>query len=399
MPEEAATRGPARARSSIQLPTAAAEYGVIRTYLDWLVSLPWSKRTEDNLEIAHARKVLDEDHYGLKDIKERILEFLAVRRLRAERSKENAEDKVAKREHRDYVRREREGAILCFVGPPGVGKTSLGASIARAMGRKFIRMSLGGVRDEAEIRGFRRTYIGAMPGRMIQTLRRVESRNPVIMLDEVDKLGRDFRGDPACGAAGSARPGAESPNSAITIWTWRSICPRCCSSPPPTNSTRSLARCATGWRSSSCRGYTEQEKVQIARQLSRPAPDPGKRPAAVARSSSRSEALELLIRDYTREAGVRSLEREIGTRSPQGGHAGRRRRYEDRTRVTPATGAQRAGQAALWLPRRDRASAPIWPGVATGLAVTADWRRCAVRRSNADAGRQAASSTPGSLAR
>ncbi|PJF25869.1 MAG: hypothetical protein CUN53_10590, partial [Phototrophicales bacterium] len=175
-----------------KLPTAAAEYGVIRTYLDWITSLPWSKTTLDNLDIGNARRVLDEDHYGLKDIKDRILEYLAVRKLRKDRA-----DELEKGETKDRIRREREGAILCFVGPPGVGKTSLGASIARAMGRKFIRMSLGGVRDEAEIRGFRRTYIGAMPGRLIQTLRRVETRNPIIMLDEIDKLGRDFRGDPA----------------------------------------------------------------------------------------------------------------------------------------------------------------------------------------------------------
>ena len=174
------------------LSVASAEYGVIRTYLDWLTSMPWSKRTEDNLEVRHAREILNKDHYGLEDIKERILEFLAVRKLRAERAEE-----IEAEEADDDIRRTRQGAILLFVGPPGVGKTSLGASIARAMGRKFIRMSLGGVRDEAEIRGFRRTYIGAMPGRIVQTLRRAESRNPLIMLDEVDKLGRDFRGDPA----------------------------------------------------------------------------------------------------------------------------------------------------------------------------------------------------------
>ncbi|MBZ0306196.1 MAG: AAA family ATPase, partial [Anaerolineae bacterium] len=176
-----------------KLPTAAAEYGVIRTYLDLITDLPWSKRTEDNLDIGHARTVLNEDHYGLIDVKDRILEFLAVRKLTLER----ADELVAQVEREDQIRRIRSGAILCFVGPPGVGKTSLGASIARAMGRKFIRMSLGGVRDEAEIRGFRRTYVGAMPGRLIQSLRRSGSRNPVIMLDEIDKLGRDFRGDPA----------------------------------------------------------------------------------------------------------------------------------------------------------------------------------------------------------
>ncbi len=192
MPEEARKEAEREVDRLSKLPTAAAEYGVIRTYLDWLTSIPWNKRTDDNLNIPHARTVLDEDHYGLKDIKERILEYLAVRKLRLERGMTANQS-----EETDHIRRERAGAILCFVGPPGVGKTSLGSSIARAMGRKFIRMSLGGVRDEAEIRGFRRTYIGAMPGRIIQTIRRAESHNPIIMLDEVDKLGRDFRGDPA----------------------------------------------------------------------------------------------------------------------------------------------------------------------------------------------------------
>jgi ATP-dependent Lon protease len=159
--------------------------------LDWLVSLPWSRTTPDNLDLAHARQVLDQDHYGLKDVKERILEYLAVRKLKGERRQQGEEPAP------DLIRREREGVILCFVGPPGVGKTSLGQSIARAMGRQFIRSSLGGVSDEAEIRGHRRTYVGAMPGRILQALRRVESRNPIYMLDEVDKLGRDFRGDPA----------------------------------------------------------------------------------------------------------------------------------------------------------------------------------------------------------
>ena len=148
-------------------------------------------RHEDNLDIAHARKILDQDHYGLQDVKERILEFLAVRKLRLERKDEKSEPS------KDLIRREREGVILCFIGPPGVGKTSLGQSIARAMERKFVRISLGGVRDEAEIRGHRRTYIGAMPGRILQALRRVESHNPVFMLDEVDKLTMDFHGDPA----------------------------------------------------------------------------------------------------------------------------------------------------------------------------------------------------------
>src|SRR5512145_1261258 len=191
MPEEADKQARRELERLSRLPTAAAEYGVIRSYLDWLVSLPWSKSTPDNLEIAHAHEILDKDHYGLEDVKERILEFLAIRKLRIDRKDE------IKQPSEDKIRREREGVILCFVGPPGVGKTSLGQSIARAMGRKFIRQSLGGVRDEAEIRGFRRTYIGSMPGRIIQALRRIETRNPIFMLDAVDKLTADFRGDPS----------------------------------------------------------------------------------------------------------------------------------------------------------------------------------------------------------
>jgi ATP-dependent Lon protease len=191
MPEEADKQARRELDRLSRLPTAAAEYGVIRTYLDWMVSLPWSIGTEDNLDIAHARDVLDQDHYGLDDIKERILEYLAVRKLRYERKDEPLP------ENKDEIRRLREGVILCFIGPPGVGKTSLGRSIAHAMGRKFIRISLGGMRDEAEIRGHRRTYIGALPGRILQAIRRIESQNPVFMLDEIDKLVMDFHGDPA----------------------------------------------------------------------------------------------------------------------------------------------------------------------------------------------------------
>src|SRR5260221_4448694 len=191
MPEEAAKQAKRELERLSHLPTAAAEYGVIRTYLDWLVSVPWSKATLDNLDIRHARKILDKDHFGLEDVKERILEFLAIRKLRLDRKDEK------KKASDDLIRREREGVILCFIGPPGVGKTSLGQSIARAMDRKFVRASLGGVRDEAEIRGHRRTYIGSMPGRILQSLRRIETKNPVFMLDEIDKLTSDFHGDPA----------------------------------------------------------------------------------------------------------------------------------------------------------------------------------------------------------
>jgi len=191
MPVEARQEAKRELQRLTRLPVAAAEYGVVRTYLEWLTSLPWNQATADNLDLDHARQVLDEDHHGLEEIKDRIVEYLAVRRLRQERGVDEEETAV------DPYRPDRAGAILCFVGPPGVGKTSLGRSIARAMGRKFTRISLGGMRDEAEIRGHRRTYIGSMPGRIVQALRRVESKNPVIMLDEIDKLGADFRGDPA----------------------------------------------------------------------------------------------------------------------------------------------------------------------------------------------------------
>src|SRR5436190_86341 len=175
LPEDARKQADRELGRLERLPPAAAEYGVIRTFLEWLVELPWSVTTEDDLEIAHARKVLDDDHYDLEKVKDRILEYLAVRTLKP----------------------DSPGPILCFVGPPGVGKTSLGRSIARALGRKFERISVGGVRDESEIRGHRRTYIGALPGTIIRALRDAGSRNPVFMIDEIDKMGADFRGDPS----------------------------------------------------------------------------------------------------------------------------------------------------------------------------------------------------------
>ncbi|MGD9093958.1 MAG: endopeptidase La [Anaerolineales bacterium] len=288
-----------------RLPTAAAEYGVIRTYLDWLVTLPWSITTEDNLEIGHAREVLDDDHYGLKDVKDRILEYLAVRKLRQERADE------LEKEKEDEIRRIREGVILCFVGPPGVGKTSLGRSIARAMRRKFIRISLGGMRDEAEIRGHRRTYIGALPGRILQALRRVESRNPVFMLDEIDKLVFDFHGDPASALLEVLDPEQNAEfrdhylevafdlSQVMFITTANSLE----TVPGPLRDRMEVIRLS---------GYTEGEKIAIAEQylIPRQIRENGLHTDEV---NFIKPALQKIIRSYTREAGVRSLEREIGS--------------------------------------------------------------------------------------
>lgn len=304
MPEEADKQARRELERLSRLPSAAAEYGVIRSYLDWLVSLPWSKSTPDNLEIGHAREILDKDHYGLQDVKERILEFLAIRKLRIDRKDE------IKQVSEDKIRREREGVILCFVGPPGVGKTSLGQSIARAMNRKFIRASLGGVRDEAEIRGHRRTYIGSMPGRILQALRRVESKNPVFMLDEIDKLTFDFHGDPASALLEVLDPeqNGEFRDNYIevafdlsqvffitTANTLETI-------PGPLRDRMEIIFLS---------GYTENEKISIAKGylLPRQIRENSLRAGEV---TFTEDALRKLIREYTREAGVRNLERKIG---------------------------------------------------------------------------------------
>ncbi len=307
-----------------KMPTQAAEYGVIRTYLDWMTSLPWAKTTQDNLDIAHARNVLNEDHYGLNDIKDRILEFLAVRKRRMElkvqssESREQSEDSAlalgaqnSEPKPEDVIRREREGVILCFVGPPGVGKTSLGASIARAMGRKFIRMSVGGVRDEAEIRGFRRTYIGSMPGRVVQSIRRVESRNPVFMLDEVDKLGADYRGDPSSALLEVLDPeqNREFRDHYLDVPFDLSQTMFVCTAntletiPGPLRDRMEIL---------SLSGYTEKEKLSIAQGylVPRQLKENGLRLGEVTFSD---DTILKLMRDYTREAGVRNLEREIGS--------------------------------------------------------------------------------------
>jgi ATP-dependent Lon protease len=305
MPEEADKQSRRELDRMSRLPTAAAEYGVIRTYLDWLVSLPWSKQSEDNLDIRNARTVLDQDHFGLEDVKERILEFLAVRKLRQERAEELEQEPI------DDIRRIREGVILCFVGPPGVGKTSLGRSIARAMGRKFIRTSLGGMRDEAEIRGHRRTYIGAMPGRIIQSLRRLETRNPVFMLDEVDKLVFDFHGDPASALLEVLDPEQNSEfrdhylevpydlSQVMFICTANLLEPI----PSPLRDRMEIIFLS---------GYTEKEKIAIAQGylIPRQLRENG---LLVDEVSFSVPGLQKIIRSYTYEAGVRNLEREIGS--------------------------------------------------------------------------------------
>lgn len=323
----------------------APEYTVARTYIEWMVSLPWNKSTEDRLDLAHVRKVLDRDHYGLEKIKERILEFLAVRKMK-----------------RGSVIRQ---PILCFVGPPGVGKTSLGKSIAHAMGRKFVRISLGGMRDEAEIRGHRRTYVGAMPGQIIQNLRRVESNNPVFMLDEVDKLGVDFRGDPSSALLEVLDPeqnhqfrdhyiDAPFDLSRVFFITTANLLDTI---PHPLRDRMEVIEIS---------GYTEEEKLEIAwRHL---VPKQLKEHGLSWKNVRwTKEALRHLIRFYTREAGVRNLEREIAAvcrKATRGFAEGR----TEPIKVTKEYVEQCLG-AARFL-RDEVSQRKLKPGIALGLVWT-----------------------------
>ena len=361
MPEEADKQSRRELDRLSRLNTASAEYGVIRSYLDWLIGLPWSKITKDKLDIRNARKVLDRDHYGLKDVKDRILEYLAVRKLRSERKEE-----IAKHSKDDLIRREREGVILCFVGPPGVGKTSLGRSIARALGREFVRISLGGIRDEAEIRGHRRTYIGALPGRIMQALRRVGTRNPVFMLDEVDKLGTDFRGDPSSALLEVLDPEQNSEfrdhyvevafdlSQVMFITTANTLE----TIPGPLRDRMEIIPISS---------YTEADKLAIAKGylIPRQLRENGLRQSEV---KFGADSIRTLIRSYTREAGVRNLEREIGsvcrkvvTKIAEG--------QKKTLKITPALIRDYLGPARYYR-MEEIASRTSMPGVVTGLSWT-----------------------------
>ncbi len=343
LPEDAQKAAERELSRLEKLPPVAAEYGVIRTYLEWLVDLPWSKETEDNLDISHARKVLDEDHYDLEEVKDRILEYLAVRKLNP----------------------DSPGPILCFVGPPGVGKTSLGRSIGKALGREFERISVGGVRDEAEIRGHRRTYIGALPGTIIRALRDAGTRNPVFMIDEIDKMGADFRGDPSSAMLEVLDPAQNSTfrdhyvdlpfdlSEVLFIATANILD----TIPPALQDRMEVIQLA---------GYTVEEKLHIARRYLVP-----RQLKANGLKTSQIEfadpALKAIIEEYTREAGVRSLEREIGTVCRKVARDVAEGKAKGKMRISAKRARELLGRRRFFSETRRRTKDP---GVATGLAWT-----------------------------
>jgi ATP-dependent Lon protease len=357
LPEEAYKEAQRELKRLKGMSPQAAEYSVIKTYLDWLLDVPWNVLSEDQLDINNARRVLDEDHYDLQDVKDRILEYLGVRKLVKERGIEMEPAEGAKAI-------EAMGAILCFVGPPGVGKTSLGQSIARALGRRFTRMSLGGMRDEAEIRGHRRTYIGAMPGRIIQAIKRAGTRNPVFMLDEVDKVGSDWRGDPSSALLEVLDPAQNHTfrdyyldvdfnlSDVIFITTANQLE----TIPPPLRDRMEIIQ---------LEGYTEYEKIHIAQKylVPRQLKTNGLREDEIIFVP---EALSKIIQDYTREAGVRNLEREIGSicrKSALRIAAGELSHLE----ITPEIVREYLKKERF----ESELSEPIKiPGIATGLSVT-----------------------------
>ena len=342
LPDEVRVEAERELRRLERLPAAAPDYHVIRTYIEWILDLPWKKATDDNLDLVHAREVLDEDHYDLDDIKERILEHLAVIKLNP----------------------KTKSPILCFVGPPGVGKTSLGQSVARSMGRKFERMSLGGVRDEAELRGHRRTYIGALPGRIIQALRRAGVNNPVMMLDEVDKLGTDFRGDPASALLEILDPAQNFSfrdhyldlpfdlSGVFFIATANQLGPI----PPALRDRMEIIRLS---------GYSEEEKLHIAKRYLAPRQikEAG---LSVEQVQITDEAVQAIISRYTREAGVRQLERNIGRLARKIALKVARDKGDVFTIVADDL-EEYLGHETFF---HETARQTLPPGVATGLAVT-----------------------------
>jgi ATP-dependent Lon protease len=343
LPEEARKAAERELARLERLPAAAAEYGVIRSYLEWILTLPWGTFTEDNLDLDHARKVLDTDHFDLEKVKDRIIEYLAVAKLRNEVS----------------------GQILCFVGPPGVGKTSLGQSISRALGRKFVRMSVGGVRDEAEIRGHRRTYIGAMPGTIIRSLRDAESLNPVMLIDEIDKMGSDWRGDPSSAMLEVLDPEQNKSFRDHYLdlpFDLSKVLFICTANTVDTIPGPLLDRMDT----ISLSGYTEAEKLGIAKRYLLP-----KQLAAAGLKRSQltlsDTILRTIIREYTREAGVRNLERRLADvcrkAATQVAKGKTQKIRVDEKRLREWLGPRRfSGEV-----RKRTAD----PGVATGLAYTA----------------------------
>jgi ATP-dependent Lon protease len=343
LPEDARKQAERELGRLERLPPAAAEYGVIRTYLEWVVELPWSLTTEDDLDIPHARKVLDDDHYDLEKVKDRILEYLAVRTLKP----------------------DSPGPILCFVGPPGVGKTSLGRSIARALGRKFERISVGGVRDEAEIRGHRRTYIGAMPGTIIRALRDAGTRNPVFMIDEIDKMGADFRGDPSSAMLEVLDPAQNDTfrdhyldlefnlSEVIFIATANTLE----TVPPALQDRMEVIQLA---------GYTQEEKLHIAKRYLVPR-QIEQNGLSRGQISFTDAALRVIIDEYTREAGVRNLEREIGTICRKVARQIAEGEARGKISISGKRARELLGRRRFFAEQRRRTKVP---GVATGLAWT-----------------------------
>jgi ATP-dependent Lon protease len=342
MPQEALAAAEKELDRLAKIPAASAEYTVARTYLDWLVELPWAETTKDNIDIDNAQKILDEDHYDLEKVKKRILEYLAVRKLKS----------------------DMKGPILCFVGPPGVGKTSLGKSIARTMGRKFIRISLGGVRDEAEIRGHRRTYVGALPGRIIQWIKKAGSNNPIFMLDEVDKIGTDFRGDPA-----SALLEVLDPEQNFSFSDHYIDVPFDLSKVMFITTANVLDTIPPALRDRmetlELPGYSEDQKMMIAKQFLMPKQinEHGLTPEFI---EFQDDAVQMIITSYTREAGVRNLEREIAA-TCRGVAKEVARGFKEKVVISPENIYKFLGPVKFFLEVAERTSEP---GVATGLAWT-----------------------------